>query len=141
LLGALRLLGVRAVFARDDLAFAVLRLAVPGDREAVLVDFRGLVRARVAAGAVRAVVLRAVALRAVVLRPVVFRAVVLGTVALRVPVFRAVLAPPFRPPFRADAVLVFLPRPEPASLPPPVSLFTVAQARRAASFPPTPRFS
>jgi hypothetical protein len=49
--------------------------------------------------------------------------------------------PPLAPPFRADAVEVFLPRPEPLFLPPPVSLFTVAQARRSASFFETPRFS
>jgi hypothetical protein len=37
---------------------------------------------------------------------------------------------------------VDLPRPEPpAFLPPPSSLLTVAQARRSASFPDTPRFS
>src|SRR6266853_277055 len=42
-------------------------------------------------------------------------------------------APPLWPPFLAGAVLLFLPRPEPLFLPPPVILFTVAQARRAAS--------
>jgi hypothetical protein len=52
-----------------------------------------------------------------------------------------VASPPLRPPLRAEAVLVFLPRPDPLFLPPPVSLFTVAQARRPASFFPTPRFS
>jgi hypothetical protein len=49
--------------------------------------------------------------------------------------------PPFLPPFREELRLVFLPRPEPLFFPPPVSLFTVAQARRAASRPDTPRFS
>jgi hypothetical protein len=49
--------------------------------------------------------------------------------------------PPFAPPLRADAVDVFLPRPAPLFLPSPVSLFTVAQARRSASFLETPRFS
>jgi len=49
--------------------------------------------------------------------------------------------PPIRPP-RPDETLLFLtPRPEPRRLPPPVSLFTVAQARRTASFVPTPRCS
>jgi len=49
--------------------------------------------------------------------------------------------PPFLPPFRDELRLVFFPRPEPLFLPPPVSLFTVAQARRPASFRDTPRFS
>ena len=49
--------------------------------------------------------------------------------------------PPLRPPFRDELLLVFLPRPEPLFLPPPVSLFTVAQARRSASRRETPRFS
>jgi hypothetical protein len=49
--------------------------------------------------------------------------------------------PPARPPFRDELVLVFFPRPEPRFLPPPVSLFTVAQARRSASSRPTPRLS
>jgi hypothetical protein len=49
--------------------------------------------------------------------------------------------PPFLPPFREALRVVFLPRPEPLFFPPPVSLFTVAQARRAASPPETPRFS
>jgi hypothetical protein len=49
--------------------------------------------------------------------------------------------PPFLPPLREELRLVFLPRPEPLFFPPPVSLFTVAQARRAASRPETPRFS
>src|SRR5262245_15118398 len=50
-------------------------------------------------------------------------------------------SPPLWPPFFAGAVLVFLPRPDPLFLPPPVILFTVAQARRAASSSGTPRFS
>jgi hypothetical protein len=46
-----------------------------------------------------------------------------------------------RPPF-ADAVrLVALPRPDPLFLPPPVSLLTVAHARRSATFLLVPRFS
>ena len=49
--------------------------------------------------------------------------------------------PPIRPPFRDELVLVFFPRPEPLFFPPPVSLFTVAQARRSASSRPTPRSS
>jgi len=50
-------------------------------------------------------------------------------------------APPFRPPFFAGALSSFLPRPEPLFLPPPVSLLTVAQARRFASFSGVPRSS
>src|SRR5215813_13795312 len=50
-------------------------------------------------------------------------------------------APPLWPPFFAGAVLIFLPRPDPLFLPPPVILFTVAQARRSASSSGTPRFS
>lgn len=49
--------------------------------------------------------------------------------------------PPFLPPLREELRLLFLPRPEPLFFPPPVSLFTVAQARRAASPRDTPRFS
>ena len=49
--------------------------------------------------------------------------------------------PPIRPPFRDELLLAFFPRPEPLFFPPPVSLFTVAQARRSASSRPTPRFS
>src|SRR5207248_401435 len=49
--------------------------------------------------------------------------------------------PPFLPPLRELALLSFLPRPLPLFLPPPLDLLTVAQARRAASFRPTPRFS
>ena len=49
--------------------------------------------------------------------------------------------PPFRPPLRDELLLRFFPRPEPLFLPPPVSLFTVAQARRAASPRETPRSS
>ena len=47
--------------------------------------------------------------------------------------------PPFRPPFRDELRLVFFPRPDPLFFPPPVSLFTVAQARRSASRRETPR--
>jgi hypothetical protein len=49
--------------------------------------------------------------------------------------------PPARPPFRDELLLVFFPRPAPLFFPPPVSLFTVAQARRSASSRPTPRSS
>jgi len=55
--------------------------------------------------------------------------------------FRAVAAPPLRPPSRAGSLLVARPRPEPLFFPPPSILFTVAQARRSASFRGTPRFS
>ena len=44
----------------------------------------------------------------------------------------------FCPPFRAEAVEAFFPRPEPDFLPPPDSLFTVAHARRFASFAGVP---
>jgi hypothetical protein len=54
---------------------------------------------------------------------------------------RAVEEPPLRPPFFAGSLFSFLPRPEPLFLPPPLLLFTVAQARRSASFSETPRFS
>ena len=59
------------------------------------------------------------------------------------PVLRPPLlaAPPLRPPLRLEERLVALPRPDPLFLPPPVSLLTVAHARRAASLEPTPRFS
>src|SRR4051812_21972816 len=50
-------------------------------------------------------------------------------------------APPLRPPLRDGAWFSGLPRPEPDFLPPPVSLLTVAQARRSASFSDTPRSS
>ena len=59
--------------------------------------------------------------------------------ALRAEAFRAAAgraaeaAPPLRPPFLAGSLLTGCPRPEPAFLPPPVILFTVAQARRLAS--------
>jgi hypothetical protein len=49
-------------------------------------------------------------------------------------------APPFLPPFRAAALLVGLPRPDPLFLPPPLISLTVAQARFSASFSDTPRF-
>ena len=42
-------------------------------------------------------------------------------------------APPFLPPFREALLVLFFPRPDPLFFPPPSSLFTVAQARRAAS--------
>lgn len=47
----------------------------------------------------------------------------------------------FFPPFLKALFVVFLPRPLPLFLPPPDSLFTVAQARRAASFADVPRSS
>jgi hypothetical protein len=50
-------------------------------------------------------------------------------------------APPLRPPFLAGSLFTVLPRPEPLFLPPPVILFTVAQARFSALFSETPRFS
>jgi len=49
--------------------------------------------------------------------------------------------PPIRPPFFAATLVSLTPRPEPLLLPPPVSLLTVAQARRSDSFSLTPRFS
>ena len=49
--------------------------------------------------------------------------------------------PPFLPPFRAGALLLFLPRPDPLFFPPLSDLLTVAQARFSASFFETPRFS
>lgn len=50
-------------------------------------------------------------------------------------------APPFFAPLRLEALLVVFPRPDPLRFPPPVSLFTVAQARRSASLSGTPRLS
>lgn len=49
--------------------------------------------------------------------------------------------PPFFPPFREEERVVGFPRPDPLFFPPPVSLFTVAHARRAASFRERPRSS
>src|SRR5690349_3768611 len=49
--------------------------------------------------------------------------------------------PPFLPPLRDELRFDFFPRPDPLFLPPPVSLFTVAHARRSASPRETPRFS
>src|SRR5687767_14563201 len=49
--------------------------------------------------------------------------------------------PPFSQPLRLDSRLSVFPRPLPDFLPPPLSLFTVAHARRSASFSDTPRFS
>jgi hypothetical protein len=54
---------------------------------------------------------------------------------------RAVASPPFRPPFFAEALLLFFPRPDPLFFPPPLDLFTVAHARFSASFFDVPRFS
>ncbi len=53
----------------------------------------------------------------------------------------AAARPPFLPPLREELRFVFLPRPEPLFFPPPVSLFTVAQARRSASRRETPRLT
>jgi hypothetical protein len=53
---------------------------------------------------------------------------------------RFFLRPPFRPPLRDAVLLSFFPRPLPLFFPPRLSLFTVAQARRDASFLLTPRF-
>lgn len=49
--------------------------------------------------------------------------------------------PPSRPPFCDEAWDSGWPRPEPLFFPPPLSLFTVAQALRSASFSGTPRDS
>jgi hypothetical protein len=53
----------------------------------------------------------------------------------------AAALPPFLPPLREELLVLFFPLPDPLFLPPPSSLFTVAQARRAASPRVTPRFS
>jgi hypothetical protein len=53
----------------------------------------------------------------------------------------AAVAPPRRPPLRAGARFLGLPRPAPDFRPPPVILLTVAQARRSASGDATPRSS
>jgi hypothetical protein len=66
-------------------------------------------------------------LRLVLLRP-----------ALRLRVEAALRAADDRDDFER---LVFLPRPDPLFFPPPVSLFTVAQARRSASRRETPCFT
>ena len=50
-------------------------------------------------------------------------------------------SPLFLPPASDDSCVSGLPRPEPDLLPPPLSLFTVAQARRSASFFGVPRSS
>ena len=50
-------------------------------------------------------------------------------------------AAPLRPPLRDALLVLFFLRPDPLFLPPPSSLFTVAQARRSASRRETPRFS
>jgi hypothetical protein len=49
--------------------------------------------------------------------------------------------PPILPPRFEDTLVSGAPRPEPLLLPPPVSLLTVAHARRSASFLPRPRRS
>src|SRR5213078_4627077 len=54
---------------------------------------------------------------------------------------RARARPPLRPPLRDAERFSFFPRPDPLFFPPPVSLFTVAQARRSASLLDVPRFS
>ena len=50
-------------------------------------------------------------------------------------------SPPSLPPLRDATCVSGLPRPDPLLLPPPLSLFTVAQARRSASSSLTPRLS
>ena len=64
-------------------------------------------------------------------------------VDLRAPLRREAAAarPPFRPPFRAGALFVRRPRPEPLFFPPPLILLTVAHARRSASSSDRPRSS
>jgi hypothetical protein len=52
---------------------------------------------------------------------------------------RAEARPPARPPFLAGPLFVLRPRPDPDFLPPPDIAFSVAHARRAASFRETPR--
>jgi hypothetical protein len=47
--------------------------------------------------------------------------------------------PPIRPPLREDTWLSGTPRPEPLLPPPPLSLLTVAHARRSVSSSGTPR--
>jgi hypothetical protein len=54
---------------------------------------------------------------------------------------RAVELPPLRPPVREGSLFSAFPLPEPDFFPPPSDAFTVAHARRSASFSPTPRFS
>src|ERR1700709_1677989 len=50
--------------------------------------------------------------------------------------------PPMRPPLREELLSSVFPRPDPPGfLPPWLVLFTVAQARRSASFFDVPRFS
>jgi len=64
-----------------------------------------------------------------------------GKVGRRIECYRFFLRPPFLPPLRELALLDFFPRPPPLFLPPLSDLFTVAQARRSASFFDVPRFS
>jgi hypothetical protein len=105
----------------------------------------------------RAVFLLAVflvaAFRVAVFLAAVLRAVFLAALFFRVaaPFFAeaerllagrfAAAAPPFLPPFFAGSLFSAFPLPDPDFLPPPDDLFTVAQARRSASFFETPFFS
>ncbi|HET6796393.1 MAG TPA: hypothetical protein VFH40_04460 [Gemmatimonadales bacterium] len=107
--------------------------------------FRRLLRLRLALDLLRLLlVLDLLRLRLLVLPPLRRRRVAAPrrAAADRLDLDRdAVARPPRRPPFLEELLLRFFPRPEPLFLPPPVSLFTVAQARRAASPRDTPRFS
>jgi hypothetical protein len=122
-----------ADFRVADLRVVALRLA-----DLRLADFR-VVDLRLAA--LRLADLRLADLRAVP-RCVPFRfrvAAAFFADRLRAAAGReAEAAPPRRPPFLAGPLLVRLPRPEPLFFPPPVDLFTVAQARRSASPRETP---
>lgn len=145
----LRVGALRAVALR-----VVPRPVLFADRLVVLRDVDERVLAlRVAAA--RVPVRRAELLRAVVFRAVALRLVTALTPARRLRVAAPLRAaatrwlrdreaearPPRRPPLRADVVVSGTPRPEPLLLPPPLSLLTVAQARRSASSSDTPRFS
>src|SRR5689334_15561681 len=105
----------------DELRFAVLRLAV-----------LRLAPARLAPARLEAVFEPPLARRlrvAAAFLPAALRLAVLW------------LLPLLRPPFFDAERFSVLPRPEPDFLPPPDSLFTVAQARRSASPFEVPRFS
>jgi hypothetical protein len=136
------------------------RLRLPAERARELLELR-LLELRPELERLRLVLLRPVLLRPVLLRLVLLPLVLLPLVLLRLlpdlrrrveAAFRAEelredldreaeARPPFLPPFREELRLVFFPRPDPLFFPPPVSLFTVAQARRSASLRDAPRFS